>query len=83
MPPYIRGVSRRLLLRAFRNDGGWTQSEGSNHTLMRKGGRRVEIPRHGGDVMPGTVGSIIVQAGWTESRFRALLERRNRRRNRN
>ena len=85
MPPYIRGVSRRLLLRAFRNDGGWTQSEGSNHTLMRKGGRRVEIPRHGGDVMPGTVGNIIVQAGWTESRFWALLERRgrNRRRNRN
>ena len=82
MPPYIRGVTRRLLLRAFRNDGGWTQVEGSNHTVMRKGGRRVEIPRHGGDVMPGTVGSIIAQAGWTVSRFRALGVRRgaNRRR---
>ena len=83
MPPYIRGVSRRLLLRAFRNDGGWTQTEGSNHTVMRKSGRRTEIPRLNGDLPPPLVGSIIVQAGWTESRFRALLERRNRRRNRN
>ena len=85
MPPYIRGINRRVLLRAFRNDGGWTQSEGSSHTVMRKGDRRVSIPRHGGDVMPGTVGLIIVQAGWTERRFRALLagRRGDRRRNRN
>ena len=33
MPPYIRGVNRRLLLRAFRSDGGWTQTEGSSHTF--------------------------------------------------
>ena len=32
MPPYIRRVNRRLLLRAFRSDGGWTQTEGSSHT---------------------------------------------------
>ena len=82
MPPYIRGVNRRLLLRAFRSDGGWTQTEGSNHTVMRKGSLRVEIPRHSGDIMPGTVGSIIIKAGWTESRFWALLERRGRHRRR-
>ena len=58
MPPYVRGVSR-LLLRAFRRDGGWEQREGANHTLMRKGNRRVEIPRHGGDIAPATAGSII------------------------
>ena len=45
---------------------------------MRKGSLRVEIPRHSGDIMPGTVGSIIIKAGWTESRFWALLERRGR-----
>ena len=82
MPPYIRGVTRRLLLRAFRNDGGWTQVEGSNHTVMRKGDRRTAIPRLNGDLPPPIVGSIIVQAGWTVSRFRALAGRRgaNRRR---
>ena len=85
MPPYIRGVNRRLLLRAFRRDGGWTQTEGSNHTVMRKGSLRTEIPRLNGDLPPPLVGSIIIQAGWTESRFWALLERRgrNRRRHRN
>ena len=75
MPPYIRGVSRRLLLRAFRRDGGWEQREGANHTLMRKGNRRVEVPRHGGDIAPATVGSIVL-AGWSEERFWELAGRK-------
>ncbi len=33
---------------------------------------------HGRDIPPNTMGSIIVQAGWTVSEFRNLVRGRNR-----
>ena len=62
MPPYVRGVTRRMLIRAFRRDGGWVETEGGNHTLMVKESLTIAIPRHLGDIAPGTVGAIIAQA---------------------
>ena len=78
MPPRVPGFTITEVLRAFRNDG-WTIRQGSRHTIAEKEGRRVPIPRHPGrDIAPGTMGSIIVQAGWTVDEFRSLVRRRNR-----
>lgn len=78
MPPRVPGFTITEVLRAFRNDG-WTITQGSRHTLAEKDGRRVPIPRHPGrDIAPATMGSIIVQAGWTVAEFRSLVRRRNR-----
>ena len=78
MPPRVPGFTIFDVLRAFRNDG-WTISRGSRHTKAIKGGRTVAIPRHRGrDIPPGTMGSIIVQAGWTVAEFRNLVRDRNR-----
>ena len=79
MPPYVRGVTRRMLIRAFRRDGGWIETEGGRHTLMVKGPLTIAIPRHQGDIAPGTVGAIITQAGWTVERFRELARGRRQR----
>ena len=86
MPPRVPGFTVTDVLRAFHNDE-WQIKEGGKHTKAEKGGRSVSIPRHHGrDILPNTMGRIIVQAGWTVSEFRNLVRGRNRdgiRRNRN
>ena len=78
MPPHVPGFSVADVLRAFHNDG-WQIGEGGKHTKAAKGGRAVSIPRHHGrDIPPGTMGNIIVQAGWTVAEFRNLVRGRNR-----
>ena len=80
MPPRVPGFTISDVLRAFRYDG-WTISQGRKHTKAMKDGRMVSIPRHHGrDIPPNTMGSIIVQAGWTVSEFRNLARGRNRNR---
>ena len=78
MPPYVPGFTAAEVRRAFRNDG-WIIRQGGGHTHAEKGGLKVSIPRHGGkDIPPGTMGGIIVQAGWTAGEFRNLVRGRNR-----
>ena len=78
MPPYVPGFTAPDVRRAFLNDG-WIIRQGGKHTRAEKGGRTVPIPRHRGkDIPPGTMGAIIVQAGWTVTEFRNLARGRNR-----
>ena len=78
MPPYVPGFTTADVLRAFLNDE-WEIREGTKHTRAEKDGRMVPIPRHRGkDIPPGTMGAIIVQAGWTVAEFRNLARGRNR-----
>ena len=78
MPPYVLGFTAADVRRAFINDG-WIIRQGGRHTRAEKGGLTVSVPRHRGkDIPTGTMGSIIVQAGWTVEEFRNLVRGRNR-----
>ena len=78
MPPSVPGYTLADVLRAFHNDG-WIITEGSKHTQARKDDSMVPIPRHRGrDISPNTMGTIIMQAGWTVEQFRLLARRRRR-----
>lgn len=52
------GTTRRELVRALR-EAGWTlRREGARHEIWGKARSRVMIPRHRGDLAPGTVRTI-------------------------
>jgi len=45
------------------NKAGWAKTEGSNHTKWKKDRLTVTVPRHKGDLPPGTAKAILKQAG--------------------
>ncbi|MXW23507.1 MAG: type II toxin-antitoxin system HicA family toxin [Chloroflexi bacterium] len=52
------GTTRRELVRALR-DAGWSlRREGARHEIWAKAVGRVMVPRHRGDLAPGTVRTI-------------------------
>ena len=69
-------VSTRQVLRALHNAGFVEIAAVGGHRQLRRpeGGPRVTVPVHGGqDVPPGTLRSILRQAGLTVEQFQALL----------
>ena len=73
----LTGLSGRQVVRALERAGfRELRVSGSHHILGKSGGAgsRVIVPVHGArDVPPGTVRSIITQAGMTVDAFIALL----------
>ena len=70
MPPYIPGVNAREVVRILRRLN-FSVSEGGNHAVFRheRLGLATFVPRHGGDVDPVTMGSILEQIGMTRAEF--------------
>ena len=52
------GTTRRDLVRALRQAGWELRREGARHEVWANGRSQVLIPRHRGDMAPGTVRSI-------------------------
>jgi predicted RNA binding protein YcfA (HicA-like mRNA interferase family) len=73
----LTGLNGRQIVRALERAGFRVlRASGSHHILGKPGvaGSRVIVPVHGArDVPPGTVRSIITQAGMTVDAFFALL----------
>jgi predicted RNA binding protein YcfA (HicA-like mRNA interferase family) len=73
----LTGLNGRQIVRALERAGFRVlRTSGSHHILGKPGvaGSRVIVPVHGArDVPPGTVRSIITQAGMTVDAFFALL----------
>jgi predicted RNA binding protein YcfA (HicA-like mRNA interferase family) len=73
----LTGLNGRQIVRALERAGFRVlRTSGSHHILGKPGGAgsRVIVPVHGArDVPPGTVRSIITQAGMTVDAFFALL----------
>ena len=77
MPGLPRNVKTADVEQAFRaaarHGQDWVSAAGGREALvMRWAGRTVSIPDHPRDIPPGTLGSIIRQAGWTVDEFRYL-----------
>jgi predicted RNA binding protein YcfA (HicA-like mRNA interferase family) len=44
---------------------GWTERPGKgSHIIFKKGGQRVVVANHAGDIPTGTLRTICKQAGW-------------------
>jgi predicted RNA binding protein YcfA (HicA-like mRNA interferase family) len=73
----LTGLNGRQIVRALERAGFKVlRVSGSHHILGRPGvaGSRVIVPVHGArDVPPGTVRSIVAQAGMTVDKFLALV----------
>ena len=72
-----RNVKTPDVVRAFTAAANYgqdwaTSTAGREALVMRWAGRTVPIPDHPHDIPPGTLRSIIRQAGWTVDEFRYL-----------
>ena len=75
MPKLPRITSRKLLQILLRT-GFYVHHQTGGHVNLRhhtKTHLHVVIPRHGGDLAPKTIKSIIIQADMTVVEFMALL----------
>lgn len=61
------------LIRALERVGFYIHRTSGSHYILKKEGLRVTVPYHGKDLKPGTLKSIIEQAGLTVEEFLSLL----------
>jgi predicted RNA binding protein YcfA (HicA-like mRNA interferase family) len=67
-------VNGRRLVRAMRRAGFTVVRQDGSHVRMERGDRLVTVPVHGSkDIRPGTLRSILEQAGMTEDELRDYL----------
>lgn len=84
MPGLPRNVKTTDIIRAFSFASTYGQhwvssTSGREARVMRWESRTVPVPDHPRDIPPGTLRSIIRQAGWTFDEFRYLAGFMNRR----
>lgn len=76
-PRKLPGLNGKRVLAALRRAGFEViRVSGSHHVLVKEGQprRKVILPLHGArDMKPGTLRSVLRQAGLSESEFMALL----------
>ena len=74
MSPRVPWVRPEQVVRALERDG-WVRARqrGSHLTLKKRGYPPVAVPMHNRDVRPGTLRSILDDAGLSIERFQELL----------
>jgi len=66
-------VRPRIVIRALKRNGFIVHHTTGSHYIMKKVNLRVTVPYHNRDLKPGTLASIIAQAGLTVEEFLELL----------
>jgi predicted RNA binding protein YcfA (HicA-like mRNA interferase family) len=66
-------VKPKILIRALRRGGFIVHHTTGSHYFLKKDKLRVTVPYHNKDLKPGTLASIIAQAGLTVEEFVDLL----------
>jgi predicted RNA binding protein YcfA (HicA-like mRNA interferase family) len=66
-------VKPKILIRALKRSGFTVHHATGSHYFLKKEKRRVSVPYHSKDLKPGTLASIIAQAGLTVEEFVDLL----------
>jgi predicted RNA binding protein YcfA (HicA-like mRNA interferase family) len=62
-------VKPKMVIRALKRTGFAVHHTTGSHYFLKKGKLRVSIPYHNKDLKPGTLASIIAQAGLTVEEF--------------
>lgn len=71
--PKLPSVKPKLVIHALLRNGFAIHHTTGSHYFLKKDRLRVTVPYHNKDLKPGTLASIIAQAGLTVDEFRDLL----------
>jgi predicted RNA binding protein YcfA (HicA-like mRNA interferase family) len=71
--PRLPAVEPKMVIRALKRNGFIVDRTSGSHYVLMKGKLRVIVPYHNQDLRPGTLTSIIAQAGFTIEEFVELL----------
>lgn len=69
----LPAVKPKMVIRALRRNGFAIHHTTGSHYFLKKDKRRVSVPYHNKDLKPGTLASIVAQAGLTVEEFVDLL----------
>ena len=69
----LPALKPRKVIKALERGGFEVHHVTGSHYIMKKGKLRVTVPYHNKDLKPGTLRSIIGQAGLTSGEFLDLL----------
>ena len=69
----LPAVKPKIVIRALERHGFFIHHTTGGHYVLKKGTLRVTVPYHNKDLKPGTLASIIAQAGLTVEEFVDLL----------
>jgi predicted RNA binding protein YcfA (HicA-like mRNA interferase family) len=74
MPPVLKNVATRQMIRALEQDGFTRTRQSGSHAIYLKEARRVVVAIHSlGDTIPlGTLRRMCRDAGWEEDDLRRL-----------
>ena len=62
-------LNPKKVIKALERGGFYVHRVSGSHYVLKNGGRRVTVPYHNRDLKPGTLASIIEQAGLTVAEF--------------
>jgi len=71
--PKLPVVKPRMVIRALKRHGFFVHHITGSHYFLKKDKLRVSVPYHNRDLKPGTLASIIAQAGLTVEQFVDML----------
>lgn len=69
----VPSVKPKIVIRALKRTGFLVHHTTGSHYILKKEKLRVTVPYHNKDLKPGTLASIIVQAGLSVEEFVELL----------
>lgn len=69
----LPAVRPKMAIRALKRSGFSVHHTTGSHYFLKKDKLRVSVPYHNRDLKPGTLASIIAQAGLTVEEFVELL----------
>ena len=69
----LPAVKSKMAIRALKRNGFLVHHTTGSHYILKKDKLRVTVPYHNKDLKPGTLSSIIAQAGLTVEVFLELL----------
>ncbi len=69
----LPAVKPKIVIRALKRNGFAVDHITGSHYVLLKGKIRVIVPYHNRDLKPGTMASIIAQAGFSIEEFLDLL----------
>ena len=73
MSKKLPALKPKQVIKALERSGFYVHHVSGSHYVLKKDKLRVTVPYHNKDLKPGTIRSIIGQAGLTAEEFLALL----------
>jgi len=73
MSKKLPALKPKLVIKALERNGFYVHHTTGSHYILKKGNLRITVAYHNKDLKPGTLSSIIKQAGLTVEEFLDLL----------